>query len=50
MEAAGKAMDDDEALLRATDAEWLLVPLCAGGVACGESAPTTRTLERTRFG
>ncbi len=32
-------LSDDDALLRAADADWLLVPLCAGGVACGESAP-----------
>jgi zeaxanthin epoxidase len=30
---------DDDALLRAADADWLLVPLCSGGVACGEAAP-----------
>jgi len=29
----------DEALLRAADADWLLVPLCDGGVACSDAPP-----------
>ena len=32
-------LSDDDALLAAADADWLLLPLCTGGIACGDSAP-----------
>jgi len=38
-EAFQTYLTDDDALLRAADADWLLLPICTGGIACGESAP-----------
>ena len=37
---------DDDAMLRAADADWLLVPICDGGVACAVEPMDLPTAER----